>query len=423
MFFCYCMSNCVFKKHLSLRWKRTFLGLCLFLALVPVALFKWAGLSAISQLTGLPLDLTFIASGREDVLLFTAGKLRMTSPLEWEALLTAVWLVVGVLVFIYRVGTYLIRRERIKRVIRETKDSTVLAILDHHKKKLKIKCPVTLYIGGTQSSPFTTGVLKPIIVIPSGLEPYHQDMVLRHELCHIKNGDHIYGFLRLFVLSLYWFNPLFYRMDHHIEKVSELTCDAKATKEYCSDQNKAYSNLIISMVAIKSSACYSAFNSDKKNIEERVVNIMHKTVITQKGKVITAILSCFIILVSSVPVLAYQQPKVLKIDTQDQQTVNISSDTMVEILTKDLRKAVSPESILYHTQIIDSNGNIYEVDENTNMPLACDHAYVDVIYEAHTKYSDGSCRTKEYDAQRCTECGHVLVGEFVSEFFYKYCPH
>ena len=71
----------------------------------------------------------------------------------------------------------------------------------------------------------------------------------------------------------------------------------------------------------------------------------------------------------------------------------------------------------------DINGNIYNIDSDRSSYATCEHNYIDGTLSRHTKKSDGSCITKFYDSQRCTNCGQLIVGELINTETYTKCPH
>jgi hypothetical protein len=59
--------------------------------------------------------------------------------------------------------------------------------------------------------PLTSGVLRPVILLPAGAERWTElrwQVVLRHELVHVRQRDVLFQRIAELVCVLYWFNPL-----------------------------------------------------------------------------------------------------------------------------------------------------------------------------------------------------------------------
>ena len=81
--------------------------------------------------------------------------------------------------------------------------------------------------------------------------------------------------------------------------------------------------------------------------------------------------------------------------------------------------------ILYDKQFIDTEGNIYPVQDEYSPDgyASCSHNYITGVVNDHTKYANGGCLVESYSAKRCTKCGYVLVGDFIARAEYAVCPH
>ena len=79
----------------------------------------------------------------------------------------------------------------------EVKDTEILDILYKYKDKLDIKKRnIRIYKTNANVSPFTMGVLNPIIIINNIDDDFKIETAICHELCHIKNNDGIFIFFK-----------------------------------------------------------------------------------------------------------------------------------------------------------------------------------------------------------------------------------
>lgn len=89
---------------------------------------------------------------------------------------------------------------------------------------------VKIYLSETNESPFSGGIVKPYIVMPGSVwespDKKGRDIILCHELTHIKSGHLI--ILTVFKLLTFWWwlNPLIYLCESMLKEDIELACDA-----------------------------------------------------------------------------------------------------------------------------------------------------------------------------------------------------
>jgi bla regulator protein BlaR1 len=85
-------------------------------------------------------------------------------------------------------------------------------LLQNNKIDLEIDKKIRIRYSNCFISPFTIGIFKPCIVIPDTLigllDKQKLDIILRHELIHIKRNDHITRVLSYILQAIHWFNPL-----------------------------------------------------------------------------------------------------------------------------------------------------------------------------------------------------------------------
>ena len=81
------------------------------------------------------------------------------------------------------------------------------------------------------SSPFVTGLLHPVIVVPTlTLSQQEWYYVLSHETAHYLHGDTIYIWLIELLRVVFWWNPLFYLFHRKIGIYIEESADLLATE-------------------------------------------------------------------------------------------------------------------------------------------------------------------------------------------------
>lgn len=121
-------------------------------------------------------------------------------------ILSLVWLTVIVCLLIYFIVNYFRTRKSIKYAIK---------VVDN------------VYETDTIAIPFIFGVIHPRIYIPTSLNDRQKQIVLAHEIVHIQRKDYLIKYFALFVLLIYWFNPLVWISFYCMSRDMELSCDEK----------------------------------------------------------------------------------------------------------------------------------------------------------------------------------------------------
>lgn len=79
------------------------------------------------------------------------------------------------------------------------------------------------------TSPFIDGVFRPYLVLPTSftqdLTAQQCQLILRHELQHLRQGDLQWNFLAQLLLIAFWFNPLAWIAFGNFRVAQEMACD------------------------------------------------------------------------------------------------------------------------------------------------------------------------------------------------------
>ena len=118
-------------------------------------------------------------------------------------------------------------------------------------KERKVR-PVPVYFTDPVPGACLVGVFRPFIVLPVITAPEDVKNVLTHEICHLKNGDHIWNILRMLCCAIHWFNPLVWLAASMSRTDSELRCDDRVTEAMDEQERKDYANVLVYAAARKS---------------------------------------------------------------------------------------------------------------------------------------------------------------------------
>jgi len=92
---------------------------------------------------------------------------------------------------------------------------------------LEFLIPVKL--SSSQLEPAVVGILRPVLLLPKGLEqrltPEEMRSVLAHERCHVLWRDNLAAAVHMLVEALFWFHPLIWWLGTRLVDERERACD------------------------------------------------------------------------------------------------------------------------------------------------------------------------------------------------------
>jgi beta-lactamase regulating signal transducer with metallopeptidase domain len=151
-------------------------------------------------------------------------------PVPWEFIaLTSYLLVTGVMICRIFVGWLLIRR--IAQRMESFDDARLMERVNRQCERLCLPAPRELRGGATVAVPMTFGWKNPVILLPADWPQWPTeklDLVLAHELSHIRNRDYLIRMVSALNKSLYWFHPLSWWLDKRLAELGEHVSDDAA---------------------------------------------------------------------------------------------------------------------------------------------------------------------------------------------------
>ncbi len=156
-----------------------------------------------------------------------AGSATTSSPTDALPLLFTLW-ALGALIVVGRLGVGTIQARRLVGRARQVRDPEWADVLDAAALRLGIRRDVDLRVSGDVTMPITSGILRPVVVLPDGAadwQPDRREAVLLHELAHVRRHDIAWHFLVRLVAAAYWFHPLVWSALRRFRAESERACD------------------------------------------------------------------------------------------------------------------------------------------------------------------------------------------------------
>ncbi|REJ70391.1 MAG: hypothetical protein DWQ31_01215 [Planctomycetota bacterium] len=141
--------------------------------------------------------------------------------------LLAIWMA-GVVACLIPALLGQMRLTSLRRSSHPVTDATCLSMLATASEQLALSRRVTLLESDRCTIPMVWGIRRPVLLFPSDRKGWSDDrceIVLMHELAHVKRWDILFKMLAQLARAVYWFNPLAWFAVRRIDIESELACD------------------------------------------------------------------------------------------------------------------------------------------------------------------------------------------------------
>ena len=285
------------------------------------------------------------------------------TPFSWDTALIVLWLSgAGILLFLTVLSSIQLKR-RIRRgfddVPPEWRQMAQQIACELHIRR-KIRMAV---VGGFPTPALSAGP-RPIVVLPKELN--NEEAVrfaLRHELTHLKRGDHIVCLMMLILRAVYWFHPVVWAAVKLMRLDMETACDSMVTRQMSAGSKTRYAQAILSM-HLKPQLRYAlgmALGSTKKTVERRIKGIFMRSKTGNKARFVALILTA--VMVAACFTTACQP-------TPERQTV-VQRDALEEKIMEPEETAV-PEATYeapdHWTDSAEEGAIIINIDANVIMP-------------------------------------------------------
>lgn len=120
--------------------------------------------------------------------------------------------------------------ERFRRQCRNLDDDRVIAACRRLQQVLRVPGNVALGVSSHISAPILVGIVRPLILLPAsmlaGLTTAQLEMVLLHELAHVRRWDNLVNLLQRIVEAVLFFHPAIWWLSARVRLEREHCCDA-----------------------------------------------------------------------------------------------------------------------------------------------------------------------------------------------------
>lgn len=199
------------------------------------------------------------------------------------------WYGTGMLIFL--TGVILLFMRHLRQYIQLNILSNKLALkpirsideVSDRNKKLAGDCrrPVSVAYLKQALIPVTYGVRRPVVLLPLTLanDEEKMNLVLRHELYHIKNRDYLVHLMMAGVRILFWFHPVVHLLYRQLIEYRELRCDSHVLSDD-SISRKKYASVLLDLLPMPNLNNNVSVNmaQESSNIKKRITMIQTNTI-------------------------------------------------------------------------------------------------------------------------------------------------
>lgn len=431
VFLLYLLTKPVLNRYLTARWQYIFLKICLLFFLIPYQCLKNEYLLLYNLLFGTNYAINPLREGihtlksTNTIFISDDGQIHYR---YWQPLLilTIIWLCFVIALLFHQIRKYLFCRKNLL-LLSETSDTEIFNTTPHYCRTLfpKHKKPTQIIVCPLIKTPFTIGLLNPLVVLPKPDSTEDSPLYLMHELYHIRNHDILWKCIAFIAILIHWYNPLIYLLFHEMCIASEKRCDELVSDDLDDVQKEYYEHLIIDAAQnqTKINILFAdTFSTNRKQAKERILFMTRKQHKSIWQKILIATGVCLAAFSMPISVLAYQPVSVYTDNHYD-------SNRDVMYITFD--DSPSPLDVaedhfdftLSDNILTDEYGNQYIIPtESTQAVQACTHEYVSGTRRDHIKNGSG-CIVYVYQGTYCIKCSFCLQESLTSQASYTPCPH
>lgn len=223
-------------------------------------------------------------------------------------IVTIVSIALGLLILhrAYKLVTEILQLNKLRELLEIVPLASLDGLSEINRKQLEnIEKDISVAISFDNQTPFTFGWRKPVIVIPEHFvgDKTSLNMMISHELIHIRRNDFLTNLIVNSLSTLLWFSPFTRILNHQINDFREITCDQEVITEFHASPSK-YAKLIFSFSTIDDRNPYlqvalAKFNSNLTKRIKKMSTLASKPTLNFKNKIsITLIATSITLLVA-----------------------------------------------------------------------------------------------------------------------------
>ena len=161
------------------------------------------------------------------------------------------------------------------------------------RTRLGLNGRIQLYLSEKVAGPLTIGMFRALVVLPvsaiTSLSPEQLEVVLAHELAHVRRADYLWNLVQTVVETLFFFHPAVWWVGSNVRQQRELCCDDIAL-ETCSDP-VVYASALLRLEEERRTRLHLAMALDghqsRFGLRQRIGRILGETPLKQYPRELT----------------------------------------------------------------------------------------------------------------------------------------
>lgn len=145
-------------------------------------------------------------------------------------------------------------------------------------RKIGLKRPAKILLSSKINMPCVIGAIKPVVLLPlsafSGLTAQQIELLLTHELIHIRRYDVLVNYLQKIIETILFFNPAAWLISRQIRIERELCCDEEVIS--FNGDNIAYARALTELEGLRHDAPQLAVAAGGKSLIGRIQRMLKK---------------------------------------------------------------------------------------------------------------------------------------------------
>ena len=144
-----------------------------------------------------------------------------------------------------------------------------------------------IYVFGAVKSPCLAGLIPAVYLTEDVLQADEAELILRHELTHLRHLDFLWSLCRTAAVTVYWWNPFIWLAAICSKRDAELACDEAVAAKLPESKRLAYARAILAQAPRKTAALSLA----GPPVKERILFLTKK----QRTSVLCVILALLLV--------------------------------------------------------------------------------------------------------------------------------
>ncbi len=145
-----------------------------------------------------------------------------------------------------------------------------------------------IYVSGAVKSPCLAGLIPAVYLTEDVLQTDEAELILRHELTHLRHLDFLWSLCRTAAVTVYWWNPFIWLAAICSKRDAELACDEAVAAKLPESKRLAYARAILAQAPRKAAALSLA----GPPVKERILFLTKK----QRTSVLCVILALLLVM-------------------------------------------------------------------------------------------------------------------------------